>query len=81
MNTVIVLFKLYNRISCIYTCTLPAICKQTNIFIIFITNYFRSLEVLEVFVCALCWCTSQYHSSVTDVSEILFCIKRDAANT
>ena len=35
MNTGI-LFKLYNRISCNYTCALPAICKQTNIFIIFV---------------------------------------------
>lgn len=52
MNTVFVLFKLYNRISCIYTCTLPAICKQTNIFIIFIiittAEAFKSLSVLYV---------------------------------
>jgi len=55
MNTVIVLLKLCNRISCIYTCALPAICKQTNIIIIFITittaevlKCFKSLSVLYV---------------------------------
>lgn len=55
MNTVIVPFKLYNRISCIYTCTLPATCKQTNIFIMFITittsealKCLKSLSVLYV---------------------------------
>jgi len=55
MNTVIVLFKLYNRISCNYTCTLPAICKQTNIFIKFVTiitsealKCFKSFSVLYV---------------------------------
>jgi hypothetical protein len=44
-----------NRISCIYTCTLPAICKLTNIFIIFVTiitsealKCLKSLSVLYV---------------------------------
>jgi len=56
---------------------------QTNQHFYHICNnyYFRSLEVLKVVVCALCWCTNQYHSWVTDGSEILFRIKRGAANT
>lgn len=47
MNTGTVLFKLYNRISCNYTCPLPSICKQTNIFIIFVTNI--TSEALKCF--------------------------------
>jgi hypothetical protein len=57
MSQILLLFfsNSINRINCIYTCTLPAICKLTNIFIIFVTiitsetlKCLKSLSVLYV---------------------------------